>query len=134
MELAKRVKNLPPYLFVQISRAIAEKKAQGIDVISFGIGDPDIPTPNSVIEALKSASDNKINHRYPESEGLPVLRKNISEFYKKRFGVNLDPETQVINLIGAKEGIAHVALCFIDPGDIAISPDPAYPVYEIRWG
>ncbi len=131
MELAKRVKNLPPYLFVQISRAIAEKKAQGIDVISFGIGDPDIPTPNSVIETLKSASDNKINHRYPESEGLPVLRKNISEFYKKRFGVNLDPETQIINLIGAKEGIAHAALCFIDPGDIAISPDPAYPVYEI---
>jgi len=131
MELAKRVKNLPPYLFVQISRAIAEKKAQGMDVISFGIGDPDIPTPNSVIKALKSASDNKINHRYPESEGLPVLRKNISEFYKKRFGVNLDPETQVINLIGAKEGIAHAALCFIDPGDIAISPDPAYPVYEI---
>ena len=131
MELAKRVKNLPPYLFVQISRAIAEKKAQGIDVISFGIGDPDVPTPNSVIETLKSASDNKINHRYPESEGLPVLRKNISEFYKKRFGVNLDPETQVINLIGAKEGIAHAALCFIDPGDIAISPDPAYPVYEI---
>ena len=131
MELAKRVKNLPPYLFVQISRAIAEKKTQGIDVISFGIGDPDIPTPNSVIETLKSASDNKINHRYPESEGLPVLRKNISEFYKKRFGVNLDPETQIINLIGAKEGIAHAALCFIDPGDIAISPDPAYPVYEI---
>ncbi|MCL0031525.1 LL-diaminopimelate aminotransferase [Dehalococcoidia bacterium] len=131
MELAKRVKNLPPYLFVQISRAIAEKKAQGIDVISFGIGDPDIPTPNSVIETLKSASDNKINHRYPESEGLPLLRKNISEFYKKRFGVNLDPETQIINLIGAKEGIAHAALCFIDPGDIAISPDPAYPVYEI---
>ena len=131
MELAKRVKNLPPYLFVQISRAIAEKKAQGIDVISFGIGDPDIPTPNSVIETLKGASDNKINHRYPESEGLPVLRKNISEFYKKRFGVNLDPETQIINLIGAKEGIAHAALCFIDPGDIAISPDPAYPVYEI---
>ena len=131
MELAKRVKNLPPYLFVQISRAIAEKKAQGIDVISFGIGDPDIPTPNSVIETLKSASDNKINHRYPESEGLPVLRQNISEFYKKRFGVNLDPETQIINLIGAKEGIAHAALCFIDPGDIAISPDPAYPVYEI---
>lgn len=131
MELAKRVKNLPPYLFVQISKAIAEKKSKGIDVISFGIGDPDIPTPVSVIDTLKSASDNKINHRYPESEGLPVLRTNISEFYKKRFGVNLDPETQIINLIGAKEGIAHAALCFIDPGDIAISPDPAYPVYEI---
>ena len=131
MNFAERVKQLPPYLFVGISRSIAEKKKQGIDVISFGIGDPDIPTPDSVIEELKSASDITANHRYPETEGLPEYRKSVADFYKKRFNVTLDPETEVINLIGAKEGIAHAPLCFIDPGDIAICPNPAYPVYEI---
>ena len=131
MNFAERVKQLPPYLFVGISRSIAEKKKQGIDVISFGIGDPDIPTPDAVIEELKSASDITANHRYPETEGLPEYRKSVADFYKKRFNVTLDPETEVINLIGAKEGIAHAPLCFIDPGDIAICPNPAYPVYEI---
>ena len=131
MNFAERVKQLPPYLFVGISRSIAEKKKQGIDVISFGIGDPDIPTSDSVIEELKSASDITANHRYPETEGLPEYRKSVADFYKKRFNVTLDPETEVINLIGAKEGIAHAPLCFIDPGDIAICPNPAYPVYEI---
>ena len=131
MNFAERVKQLPPYLFVGISRSIAEKKKQGIDVISFGIGDPDIPTPDSVIEELKNGSDITANHRYPETEGLPEYRKSVADFYKKRFNVTLDPETEVINLIGAKEGIAHAPLCFIDPGDIAICPNPAYPVYEI---
>jgi LL-diaminopimelate aminotransferase len=131
MKFAERVENLPPYLFVGISRAIAAKKAQGIEVISFGIGDPDMQTPSPVLDALVEGSKKPANHKYPESEGLPEFRARVAQFYDDRFGVKLDPDTEVINLIGAKEGIAHAALCFIDPGDISISPDPAYPVYEI---
>ena len=131
MKFAERVENLPPYLFVGISRAIAKKKEQGIDVISFGIGDPDMPTPEPVLEALYAGAKKPANHKYPESEGLPEFRARAAKFYSDRFGVSLNPETEIINLIGAKEGIAHAALCFIDPGDISISPDPAYPVYEI---
>ena len=131
MKFAKRVEQLPPYLFVNISRAIAEKKKQGIDVISFGIGDPDIPTPQKVLDALIDSSKKPENHKYPESEGLPEFRKAVADFYKHRFNVNLDYETEIINLIGAKEGIAHAALCFIDPGDVSLSTNPAYPVYEI---
>ena len=131
MKLAKRVQDLPPYLFVGISKAIAKKKEQGIDVISFGIGDPDIPTPKKVLDRLKKASDVPAHHRYPESEGLPEFRKAVADFYKNRFGVDLDYNNEIINLIGAKEGIAHAPLCFIDPGDKALVPNPAYPVYEI---
>ena len=131
MKLAKRVQDLPPYLFVGISKAIAKKKQQGIDVISFGIGDPDIPTPKKVLNRLKKASDTPAHHRYPESEGLPEFRKAVADFYKSRFGVDLDYNNEIINLIGAKEGIAHAPLCFIDPGDKALVPNPAYPVYEI---
>jgi LL-diaminopimelate aminotransferase len=131
MKFAERVENLPPYLFVGISRAIAAKKAQGIEVISFGIGDPDMQTPAPVLDALAEGAKKPANHKYPESEGLPEFRERVAQFYDERFGVKLDPATEVINLIGAKEGIAHAALCFIDPGDISISPDPAYPVYEI---
>ena len=131
MTLAKRVQQLPPYLFVGISRIIAAKRAQGIDVVDFGIGDPDIPTPEPVLDALKSASDTPANHRYPESEGLPEFRQAVAEWYRRRFGIGLDPATEAINLIGAKEGIGHAALCFIDPGDVALVPDPAYPVYSI---
>jgi LL-diaminopimelate aminotransferase len=131
MKFAERVENLPPYLFVGISRAIAAKKEQGIDVISFGIADPDMQTPEPVLEALIEGARKPANHRYPESEGTPEFRSAVADFYDRRFGVKLDPATEVINLIGAKEGIAHAALCFIDPGDISISPTPAYPVYEI---
>lgn len=130
-DLANRVQQLPPYLFVNISRAIARKKADGVDVVSFGIGDPDIPTPDRVLDALDKGARKPANHRYPESEGLPEFRQSVSDFYQRRFSVELDPESEVINLIGAKEGIAHASLCFIDPGDVSISPDPAYPVYEI---
>ena len=131
MTFAKRVQQLPPYLFVGISRIIAAKRAQGIDVVDFGIGDPDIPTPKPVLDALKSGSDKLANHRYPESEGLPEFRQAVTDWYGRRFGVELDPVTEAINLIGAKEGIGHAALCFIDSGDIALVPDPAYPVYSI---
>jgi len=131
MKIAKRVENLPPYLFVEISKRIAEKKAKGEEVISFGIGDPDIPTPPHIINRLLEASRDPVNHRYPESEGLPELRKAIAAWYMNRFGVALDPETEVAPLLGAKEGIAHIAFCFIDPGDTALVPDPGYPVYAI---
>jgi LL-diaminopimelate aminotransferase len=131
MQLAKRVQELPPYLFVNISRAIAKKRAEGIDVISFGIGDPDIPTPDAVLKRLERALRVPRHHRYPESEGLPEFREAVCRFYQRRFGVKLDPATEAINLIGAKEGIAHASLCFIDPGETALVPDPAYPVYQI---
>jgi len=131
MRLAKRIENLPPYLFVEISKKIAEKRAKGEDVISFGIGDPDIATPSHIIDRICQAAQNPVNHRYPESEGLPELRQAIAEWYEKRFGVSLDPDKEILPLLGAKEGIAHIALCFIDPGDIALVPDPAYPVYGI---
>ena len=129
MQLAQRVQHLPPYLFAEISRKIAAKKAQGVDVISFGIGDPDLPTPRHVLDALKLHADEPANHRYPETEGLPELRQAMAEWYTTRFGVELDPEKETLPLIGSKEGIGHVALCFIDPGDVALVPDPAYPVY-----
>jgi len=131
MKMSRRVENLPPYLFVEITQKIAEKRAKGEDVVSFAIGDPDIPTPSHVIDRLCQAAQDPANHRYPETDGLPELRRAIAEWYKKRFGVSLDPDKEVLPLIGAKEGIAHIALCFIDPGDIALVPDPAYPVYSI---
>jgi len=131
MRMARRVENLPPYLFVEITKKIAEKRAKGEDVVSFAIGDPDIPTPPHIIDRLCRAAQDPANHRYPESEGLPELRRAIAEWYQKRFGVSLDADKEVLPLIGAKEGVAHIALCFIDPGDVALVPDPAYPVYSI---
>ena len=131
MQFSERMNRVPPYLFVQISRKIAEKKAQGIEVISFGIGDPDIPTPDYVVDALGDASHDPPNHRYPESEGLPEFREGVADWYLRRFGVELDPEKEVISLIGAKEGIGHVSFCFLDAGDVALVPDPGYPVYAM---
>ena len=131
MRLAERVESLPPYLFVEISRKISERKARGEDIISFGIGDPDIPTPPHIIERLCREAHVPANHRYPESEGLPELRKTIVAWYLRRFGVTLDPETEVAPLIGSKEGIAHIALCLLNPGDVALVTNPGYPVYAI---
>jgi len=130
MRLAKRIKNLRPYLFAEITEKIAEKRSKGKDLVSFAIGDPDIATPPHIVERLCQAARDPINHHYPETGGLPQLRQAIAEWYKKRFGVSLDAEKEVLPLIGAKEGVAHIALCFIDPGDIALVPDPAYPVYS----
>jgi len=131
VKFARRVENLPPYLFVEISRKIAEKRAKGERVVSFGIGDPDIPTPPHIIDRLCEAARDPRNHRYPETDGLPELRRAIARWYGSRFGVTLDPGKEVLPLIGSKEGIGHIALCFIDPGDIALVPDPAYPVYSM---
>ena len=131
MRFAKRVRQLSPYLFVEISRKIAEKRAQSIDVISFAVGDPDVPTPGHVIDSLVEAARDPANHRYPETEGLPELRRAIAGWYERRFDLSFDPDREVLPLIGSKEGVGHVALCFIDPGDVALVPDPAYPVYAV---
>ncbi len=131
MKVARRIENLKPYLFVEINKKIAEKKAKGEEIVSFAIGDPDMPTPAHVINSLCQAARDPANHRYPESEGMPELHKAIADWYKKRFSVDIDPATEVLPLIGSKEGIGHIAFCFIDPGDIALVPDPAYPVYSI---
>jgi len=131
MRIARRVENLPPYLFVGISQKIAEKKARGQRVVSFAIGDPDIPTPEHIIDRLCEAARDAANHGYPETYGLPALRQAIAEWYEKRFGVVLDPDTEVLPLIGSKEGIGNASLCFVDPGDVALIPDPAYPVYSV---
>ena len=131
MRRSKRIEKVPPYLFVGISRKKAEKKAKGIEVIDFGIGDPDIPTPAPIVETLREAATETPNHRYPETEGLPSFREAAADWYQRRFGVSLDPEKEVLSLIGAKEGIGHAALCFVDPGDTVLVPDPGYPVYSV---
>jgi LL-diaminopimelate aminotransferase len=129
MRLARRIEKLPPYLFAAISRKIAEKRAAGVDVVSFAIGDPDIPTPKHIMDSLHAAADQPVNHRYPESEGLPEFRRAVAGWYERRFGLSFDPDKEIQPLIGSKEGINNVALCLIDPGDVALIPDPAYPVY-----
>ena len=131
MEFSQRLGKLAPYPFVEISRIIAAKRAAGADVVTFGIGDPDIPTPQPIIDRLLTASQDPPNHRYPETDGLPEMRRAIAQWYENRFGVSLDPDTEVLPLIGAKEGIGHAAFCFLDPGDLALVPDPAYPVYGV---
>ena len=131
MEFSSRLGKLAPYPFVEISRIIAEKRAAGADVVTFGIGDPDIPTPQPIIDRLLTASEHTPNHRYPETDGLPEFRRAIAHWYKQRFDITLDSDTEVLPLIGAKEGIGHAAFCFLDPGDIALVPDPAYPVYGV---
>ena len=127
----QRLDKIPPYLFVEISKKIAEKKSQGIEIINFGIGDPDLPTPNTVITELQETSLNINNHRYPETDGLPEFRTAIQKWYQNRFNLSFNPETEILPLIGAKEGIGHTAFCFIDNGDIALIPDPGYPVYSV---
>ena len=131
MKFSDRLGKLAPYPFVEISRIIAEKRAAGADVVTFGIGDPDIPTPRPIIDKLLEASQDPPNHRYPETDGLPEVRRAIAHWYEQRFGVKLDPDKEVLPLIGAKEGIGHAAFCFLDPGDVALIPDPAYPVYGV---
>lgn len=131
MRFASRIDKVPPYLFVEISRKIAAKKAQGIEVISFGIGDPDIATPDSIVEKLRETALDSPNHRYPETDGLPEFRQAVADWYQRRFGLSIHPDKETLPLIGAKEGIGHVALCFIEPGDIALVPDPGYPVYSV---
>ncbi len=128
---AKRIEELPPYLFAEIDARKQEMRAKGVDLIDLGVGDPDIPTPKFIVDALKKAAEDPANHRYPSYEGMPAFREAASDWYKERFGVKVDPEREVVTLIGSKEGIAHAPFAFVDPGDIVLVPDPGYPVYSV---
>lgn len=130
MNFSKRISNLPPYLFAEIDKKIEAKKAQGFDVISLGIGDPVEPTPKHIIDKLCQEANNPQNHRYPSYYGMPAFRQAIAVYYGRRFNVKLDPDTQVLPLIGSKEGIAHIYLAICDEEDVALVPDPGYPVYQ----
>jgi len=127
---AKRLKKLPPYLFAELDKAKNKLKEKGVDLIDLGVGDPDVPTPVSVVTRLAKAAENPQNHRYPSYQGLLSFREEVSKWYLNRFGVELDPEDEVVTLIGSKEGIAHLSLGLLDPGDLALVPEPAYPVYQ----
>jgi LL-diaminopimelate aminotransferase len=129
-KLAERIKQLPPYLFKEIDQKKKEIAAKGVDIIDLGIGDPDLPTPPKIVEAMVQAVRDPANHHYPPYSGMDDFKTAIAKWYEDRFSVKLDPETEVIALIGAKEGIAHIALAFINPGDLALIPAPAYPVYN----
>ncbi|MDD2568569.1 MAG: aminotransferase class I/II-fold pyridoxal phosphate-dependent enzyme, partial [Clostridia bacterium] len=129
MTEAKRIQNIPPYLFARIEKKIDEARAKGIDIISLGIGDPDRPTPEFIIEEMAKEIYNPVNHQYPSSVGMLSFRKAVADWYAKRFKVELDPATEVCTLIGSKEGVANINFCFVDPGDINLVPDPGYPVY-----
>jgi LL-diaminopimelate aminotransferase len=127
-EYADRIKRLPPYLFAEIEKIIKEKKLQGIDLISLSIGDPDLPPPKFIMDALKEEAANPKNHNYSFSQGEPDFREAVADWYKKRFNVDLQHD-QVVALLGSKEGIANIARAFVNPGDRVLVPDPAYPVY-----
>src|SRR5438874_3127588 len=126
---AKRLGRIPPYLFAEIDRRVQEKKRAGIDVISLGIGDPDLPTPGRVVSVLQEMASDPSNHRYPSYFGLPELREAIARWYSERSGVKLDPHTEILPTLGSKDGISHVPLALVDPGDVVLAPDPGYTVY-----
>jgi len=130
MRTAARIAQLPPYLFAEIDRKVAQARGRGADIISFGVGDPDLPSPPHVVEALVDAARNPASHRYPAYTGMPEFRRAIAAWYLRRFGVGLDPATEIQPLVGSKEGIYHLPVAFLDAGDVALVPDPGYPVYE----
>ena len=119
---ASRIESIPPYLFARIDKKKAEARKKGLDLIDFGVGDPDIPTPQNIIKKMKEAVDDASNHRYPSYEGMFEYRKAVADWYKKRFSVDLDPADEVVALIGSKEGIAHMPWAYIDKGDVALIP------------
>ncbi len=129
-KLSKKLQALPPYLFLEIDKAKRQARSQGRDIIDLGIGDPDQPTPKYIIEALYRAALDPANHRYALDQGMPVLRRAIESWYRRRFNVNLNPETEILPLIGSKEGLAHFPLAFLDQGDYSLVPDPGYPPYK----
>jgi LL-diaminopimelate aminotransferase len=131
IEYATRIKTLPPYLFAAIDKMKQEAVARGVDIINLGIGDPDLPTPAPIIDSLAQAAKNPKHHQYPSYEGMLSFRKAVADWYQRRFNVSLDPSNEVLTLIGSKEGIGHVHLAFVDPGDIVLVPSPGYPVYPV---
>lgn len=128
-ELALRVRHLPPYLFASIDKIKQKAIDKGVDLIDLSIGDPDMPTPSHIVNAMKKVVQNPANHRYPSYEGMLSYREAVSRWYKKRFNVKLDAKTEVLSLIGSKEGIGHIPLAFINPGETVLVPSPGYPVY-----
>ncbi len=128
---ANRINSLPPYLFAEIDRRKRAALARGVDLIDLGVGDPDIPTPPAIVEKLVESASKPVNHRYPNSSGMPEFRSAVADWYQRRFNVRLDPATEVVSLIGSKEGIGNMAVAFVDPGDIVLVPSPCYPVYHI---
>ena len=131
IEQAKRIEQIPPYLFAEIDKKKEEMRKKGMDLIDLGIGDPDLPTPKPIIERLKMASEDPKNHRYPSYEGMIEFRTAVAQWFERRFGVTFDPRTEVLTLIGSKEGIAHIPLAFVNPGDYVLVPSPGYPVYRV---
>ncbi len=131
MKKAGRIEKLPPYLFAEIDKKIREALDKGVDVIKLGIGDPDRPTPQYIVERMQQEVTLPRNHSYPPDEGLMEFREAVSRYYLRRFGVELDSQKEVLPLIGSKEGIAHISACFINSGDVNLVPDPGYPVYGI---
>lgn len=129
MRFSRRLDNMAPYLFAEIEKKIAAKRKAGIDVISLGIGDPDIPTPAYIVEEMTRQVADPRNHGYPTNAGLEEFAQAAAAFYKRRFGVDIDPTTEFFPLLGSKEGLAHIILAAVDPGDIVLVPDPGYPVY-----
>lgn len=130
MQTAKRIQELPPYLFAEIDKKIAKAKAAGVDIISLGMGDPDRPTPPHIVKGLQIAAEDPRTHRYPVYEGMLAFREAVADWYRRTRNVELDPVSEVVALIGSKEGIAHISLCYVDPGDINLIPDPGYPAYS----
>jgi LL-diaminopimelate aminotransferase len=131
VRVARRIETLPPYLFAELDRKLAAKRAEGVDVISLGVGDPDMPTPEHVVDAMRRAVIQPETHRYPSYFGSLEFRRAVAGWYGRRHGVEVDPETEVMALIGSKEGIGHIAFALLDPGDEALVPDPGYPVYGV---
>jgi LL-diaminopimelate aminotransferase len=131
IEVATRIKTLPPYLFAAIDKMKQEAIARGVDIINLGIGDPDLPTPAPIIDSLAQAAKNAKHHQYPSYEGMLAFRTAVADWYKRRFNVTLNPADEVLTLIGSKEGIGHIHLAFVDPGDVVLVPSPGYPVYPV---
>ncbi len=129
-EMADRIKDLPPYLFASIDKMKQEATQKGVDIINLGVGDPDLPTPPNIVKRLQTAAEDSRNHQYPSYEGLLTFRQAVSRWYQRRFGVVLEPTSEVLTLIGSKEGIGHFPLAFINPGDVVLIPNPGYPVYH----
>lgn len=131
IQYAERIRTLPPYLFAAIDDMKRKAIERGMDIINLGIGDPDLPTPEPIIESLRREAGNPKHHQYPSYDGMLSFRTAVADWYQRRFGVTLDPKTEVVTLIGSKEGIGHIPLAFIDPGDIVLVPSPGYPVYPV---
>ncbi|MBI5787720.1 MAG: LL-diaminopimelate aminotransferase [Candidatus Schekmanbacteria bacterium] len=127
---SQRLGALPPYLFARLDELKQEALSRGVDIIDLGIGDPDLPTPAPIIERLYTAAQDPANHRYPSYVGMLAFREAVANWFKQRYHVQLDPKSEIVSLIGSKEGIAHIPLAFVNPGDVVLVPDPGYPVYQ----